>query len=121
MSNKTTIQYRQVGDYLIPNLIIPPEEARVTLGKWGMMHKSYLEKNKKALFSSLLIQGKLYQHCYEVENQARDMFDTFVEQMKEAEGVTQQLKEDNQMEWVCRMQSIEARARELICYELIFN
>ena len=66
MSNKT--QYRRVGDYLIPNLIIPPEEASITLGRWGMMHKSYLEKHKQVLFNSLLMQGKLYQHCAEVES-----------------------------------------------------
>ncbi len=67
MSNTNTIQYRQVGDHLIPNLILPPEEARVTLGKWGMMHKSYLEKHKTVLFNSLFMQGKLYQHCFEVK------------------------------------------------------
>ena len=106
MSNKNSISYRQVGDYLIPNLIIPPEEAKITLGKWGMMHKTYLEKHKKVFLSSLLIQAKLYQHCAEVEAQARDMFDTLVEQMKEAEGVTEQLKEENQLEWVCRMGTI---------------
>lgn len=89
MSNKNKIQYRQVGYYLIPNLIIPPEEAKITLGKWGMMYKSYLEKHKRVLFSSLLSQGKLYQHCAEIENQARVMFDTLIEQMKEAEGVSQ--------------------------------
>ena len=119
MSNK--IQYRQVGDYLIPNLMLPPEEVNVTLGKWGMMHKDYLEKHKKVFFSTLLIQGKLYQHCAEVEAQARDMFDTLIEQMKEAEGVTEQLKEDNQLEWVCRMGNIEQRAREVVCAELIYN
>ena len=119
MSKK--IQYRRVGDYLIPNLIIPPEEANVTLGKWGMMHKTYLEKHKKVLFSLLLGQGELYQHCAEVENQARDMFDTLVEQMKESEGVTEQLKEENQMEWVCRMQNIEARVREVVTTELIYT
>ena len=119
MSN--TIQYRQVGDYLIPNLILTPEEINITLGKWGMMHKSYLEKHKKVFFSSLLIQGKLYQHCAEVEAQARDMFDVLIEQMKEAEGVTEQLKEENQLEWVCRMGNIEQRAREVVCAELIYN
>ena len=119
MSNK--IQYRRVGDYLIPNLIIPPEEAKVSLGKWGMMHKNYLEKHKKVFFSLLLSQGKLYQHCAEVENQARDMFDTLVEQMKESEGVTEQLKEGNQMEWVYRMQNIEARASEVVTTELIYT
>ena len=120
MSNKNTISYRQVGDYLIPNLVLPQEEASITLGKWGMMHKTYLEKHKKVFFSLLLSQGKLYQHCAEVENQARDMFDTLVEQMKESEGVTEQLKEENQMEWVCRMQNIEARAREIVATELIY-
>ena len=72
------IIYHQVGDYLIPNLILPPEEVNITLGKWGMMHKSYLEKHKKVIFSTLLIQGKLYQHCAEIETQAREMFDTLV-------------------------------------------
>ena len=115
MANKTTIQYRQVGDYLIPNIALPPEEASVTLGKWGMMHKTYLEKHKKVFFNTLLMQGKLYQHCAEVETQAQDMFDSLVEQMKATEGVTEQLKEESQLEWVCRMSNIESRAREIIC------
>jgi len=121
MSNKGTVQYHQVGDYLIPNLILPPEEANITLGKWGMMYKDYLEKHKIELFNSLLIKGKLYKHIAEVENQTRDIYNTIVEQMKEAEGVTEQLKEKNQMEWVQRMGNIQARAREIVCKELIFN
>ena len=121
MSNKNTIQYRQVGDYLIPNLTLPPEETSVTLGKWGMMHKDYLEKHNRVYFNLLLTQGKLYQHCADIENQARDMFDTLVEQMKKAEAVTEQLKEENQFEWICCMQNIEARAREIVCNEIIFN
>lgn len=120
MSNKSTIQYRHVGDFLIPNLIIPPEEAAVTLGKWGMMHKNYLEKHKKVIFSLLLGQGKLYQHCAEVEKQTRDMFDTLVEQMKQTESVTEQLKEDNQMEWVRKMGNIQQRAEEIVINELIY-
>lgn len=115
------ITYRQVNDYMIPNLIIPPEEANITLGKWGMMHKDYLEKYKKVLFNSLLIQGKLYQHCAEIENQAQQMFDTIVEQLKQAEGVTEQLKEENQMEWVRRMNSIQVAARETVVNELIYS
>lgn len=120
MKNNTNIQYRQVGDYIIPNLTLPPEEATITLGKWGMLHKDYLLKNKKVLFTTLLTQGKLYQHCAEVEKLAREMFDTLVEQMKEAEGVTERLKEENQMEWICRMQNIETRAREIVNNELIY-
>ena len=115
------ITYRQVGDYLIPNLKLPPEETRVTLGKWGMMYKSYLEKHKKVLFSSLLGQGKLYQHCAEIEKQANEMYDLLIEQMKEAEGVTEQLKEQDQLEWVQRMENIQQRAREIVNNELIYT
>ena len=121
MSNKNSISYRRVGDYNIPNLALPPEEANIKLGKWGMLHKDYLEKHNRVFFNLLLTQGKLYQHCAKIENQARDMFDTLVKQMKEAEGVTEQLKEDNQLEWICRVQNIEARAREVVTTELIYK
>ena len=82
MSNKNSIIYRRVGDYNIPNLILSPEEANIRLGKWGMMHKDYLLKHKKVLFTTLLTQGKLYQHCAEIEKQAKTMFDALVEQIK---------------------------------------
>ena len=113
--------YRQVGDFRIPNLTLSPEEANINLGKWGMLHKDYLQKHKKVLFATLLTQGKLYQHCAEVENQAQQMFDTLIEQMKEVEGVTEQLKEENQMEWLFRVQNIEARAREIVCKDIIYT
>jgi len=94
MSNKKSIIYRRIGDYNIPNLILPSEEVSIRLGKWGMMHKDYLFKHKKVVFMTLLTQGKLYQHCAE---------------------------EENQLEWVCGMQNIEARAREIVNNEIIFN
>ena len=121
MSNKNSISYRRVGDFNIPNLTIQPEEANIALGKWGMMYKDYLEKHNRVFFNLLLTQGKLYQHCAEIEKQARDMYDALIEQMKEAEGVTEQLKEENQLEWVCRMQNVEARAREVVTTELIYT
>lgn len=74
MSNKNSISCRQVGDYNIPNLTLSAEEANIRLCKWGMLHNDYLKKHKRVLFNLLLIQGKLYQHCAEVENQARNMF-----------------------------------------------
>ena len=120
MSNKNSISYRNVGDYLIPNLALPPKEVNITLGKWGMLHKDYLLKNKRVLFTTLLTQGKLYQLCAEVEKQSQDMFVALVEQIKEAEGVTEQMKEENQMEWICRVQNIEARIREFVIAKLIF-
>ena len=122
MPNKNSISYRNVGDYLIPNLVLPPEETSVRLGKWGMLHKDYLLKNKKAFFTTLITQGKLYQHCAEVENQARDMFDTLVEQMKDAEGVNEQQKEENQLEWVQKMSNIQQQASRFMkqCSILFF-
>ncbi len=121
MKNNANIQYRQVGDYNIPNLILLPEEANIRLGKWGMLHKDYLEKHNRALFNLLLTQGKLYQHCAEIENQARQMFNTLVEQMKEAEDVTEKLKEENQMEWVCHVQNIEAKAMEIVINAIVYR
>ena len=114
------ITCRQVADYMIPNLILPPEETAIRLGKWGMLHKDYLLKYKKVLFTTLLAEGKLYQHCAEIENQARAMFDTLVEQMKETEGVTEQLKEENQIEWIARMNNIRSRATEIITENIIY-
>lgn len=115
------ITYREVNGYLIPNLKLPPEEANIRLGKWGMMYKSHLEKHRSAVFNSLLIKGKLYQHCAEVEKQAQDMFDMLVEQMKEVEGVTEDLKEHNQWEWVQRMGNIQQRAKEIVSDNLIYT
>ena len=120
MSKNNSITYRQVGDYMIPNLVLPPEEACIKLGKWGMLHKEYLKIHKSVIFSTLLTQGKLYQHCADIEIQAQQMFDTLVEQLKQKENITEQLKEENQLEWVCRVQNIEARVVEIINKELIY-
>lgn len=115
------ITYRQVADYMIPNLTLPPEETTIRLGKWGMLHKAYLLNHNKVLFATLLTQGKLYQHCAEVEKQAQQMFDTIVEQMKETEGVTEQHKEQNQLEWLRRMNSIHHYATEIVTKDLIYT
>ena len=111
--------YRQVGDFNIPNLILSPEEANITLGKWGLLYKDYLLKNKKVFFTILLVEGKLYQHCAEMENQSRSMFDTLVEQMKEVEGISENLKDSNQMEWVQKINNISNRVNEIIMKEII--
>ena len=115
------ITYRQVGDYQLPNLTLSPEEANIRLGKWGMLHKDYLIKHKKVVFTTLFAEGKLWQHLADIDSQAQKMFDTLVKQMKVAEGVTEQLKEESQMEWVCRMNNIHNRALEMVNTELIFN
>ncbi len=114
------ITYRQVGDYQTPNLALPPEESSIRLGKWGMLHKDYLQKHNPVLFATLLTQGNLYQHCAEIDTQAQQMFNTLVEQMTKTENITEQLKEQNQLEWVQRMNSIQNIATEIVCKELIY-
>lgn len=115
------ITYRRVGDYNIPNLALPPEERNISLGKWGMIYKDYLLNNKKVIFSALLAEGKLYQHCAEVEKQANEMFAILVEQMKEAEGITELLKEENQMEWVQKTNLINISARGIVENEIFYR
>ena len=115
------ITYRQVNDYMIPNLTLPPEESAVRLGKWSMLHKDYLQKHNPVFFSTLLTQGKIYQRCAQIDTQAQQMFDTLVEQIKNSEGVTEQMKDENQMEWVYCVQSIEARVRDIVYSELIYG
>lgn len=117
MSNK--IQYRLVDDCLISHLILSPEKANITLGKWGMLHKDYLAKHKKVVFTILLSQGKLWQYLADVDTQAQEMFDMLVEQLKEAESITEQFKEVNQMEWIRKMNNIQNRATEKIETDLI--
>ena len=84
------ITYRQVNDYMIPNLTLPPEESAIRLGKWGMLHKDYLQKRKIVPFATLLTQGNLYQHCAEIDTQAQQMFNTLVDQMMKTEGVSEE-------------------------------
>ena len=115
------ITYRRVGDYNIPNLALPPEEAKVHLGKWGMMHKDYMLKHKKATVAIMTSEGRFWQHLADFDKQAVEMYDLLVEQMKVAEGVTEKMKAENQMEWVHKMSNIEARAREIVCEEVLHN
>lgn len=114
------ITYRQVNGYLIPNLTLPPEESGIRLGKWGLMHKDYLLNHKKILFATLFSQGKLWQYLAEIDIQAQQMFDMLVEQMKAAEGVTEEFKNESQLERVQRMNNINQRAIENVTQKLIY-
>ena len=111
--------YRTVGDYKIPNITLPAEASR-PLGVWGLKRKDYLMKHKRVQFNIMLMNGTLWTHLAEVDEQATDMFSRVVEQMKVNEGVTEQLKADDQMDWVSRMNNIESRAREIVNNDLIY-
>ena len=110
--------YRMVGDYRIANITLPAEAIK-QLGVWGLKRKDYLMNHKRVQFDIMLMTGTLWTHLAEVDEQASDMFFRLVEQMKVNEGITEQLKEENQMEWVARMNNIETRAREIVNSELI--
>ena len=114
------VTYRMVGNYRIPNITLPAE-ARTPLGIWGLKRKDFLMKHKRVQFNIMLMNGTLWNHLTEVDEQATDMFSRLVEQMKVNEGITEQLKADNQMEWVTRTNNIEARVREIVNHELIFT
>ena len=117
---RTGIKYELIGDYyFIEGDDEEPEDNR-PIGRWGRMHEDYLKKNKRHVFDSMLISGKLHSYLADIDEQAREMFDTLIEQMKYAEGVTEQLKEQNQLEWVQRMENIQQRAREIVNTELIY-
>lgn len=112
--------YTQVGDYFLPDLILPEEEIK-PIGVWGQRHKHYLKEYKRATYTTLLTSGKLNSYLTDIDKQAEEMFSQLVEQMAEREGVTEQLKADNQFEWVQRMNNIRSMAMEIVNTDLIYN
>ena len=111
--------YTQVGDYMLPNLTIPEEEQK-PIGIWGQRHARYLKQHHKILYYNLLTSGKLNAHLAEIDRQAEEMFLRLVKQMAEREGVTEQLKAENQTEWVRRMNSIRSGVAEIVYTDLIY-
>lgn len=107
------------GDYLIPNLI-PDPEPEGELRKFGRMRKSYLENHRRGIYSGLLLSGKLKEHLLMIQEQAEERFDLLVEQMAKQEGVTEQLKVQDQMLWMQKMNNIRARAEEIVREEIIY-
>ena len=110
--------YTQVGDYYLPDLKLPETETQ-SIGIWGQRHKRYLKEHKRLFYSNLLTSGKLNSYLADIDRQAEEMFSRLVKQMAECEGVTEQLKAENQLEWVGKMNNIRSRAVEIIDVELI--
>ena len=112
--------YTRVGNYLLPNLTLSEEEQK-PIGIWGQRHARYLKQNHKVLYCNLLTSGKLNGYLADIDEQAEDMFFRLVKQMAEREGVTEQLKAKNQMEWVGKMNNILNSAFEVINAKLIYS
>ena len=112
--------YVRQGDYFLPCLSLPAEKENKPIGVWGQRHLRYLKHHCKVLYTNLLTSGKLNSYLADIDEQAEDMFLWLVEQMAKREGVTEQLKAENQMEWVGRMNNIRSRALEVVNADLIY-
>lgn len=111
--------YRQVGDYFIPNLVLPDEQQK-PIGIWGQHHRRYLKQNHRIQYMNLLTSGKLNSYLADIGQQAEEMFSRLVKQMAENQGITEQLKATDQMAWVGKMNNIRNVATEITNQELIF-
>lgn len=111
--------YELQGDYYIPGLKMPEEEEH-SIGIWGQRHLRYIKQHQKILYLNLLTSGKLCGYLADIDRQVEDMFFRLVKQMAHREGVTEQLKAENQMEWVGRMNNIRNRVTEIVNGELIY-
>ena len=112
--------YELRGDYYTPCLELPAEKEERSIGVWGQRHLRYIREHKKALYTSLLTNGKLQSYFADVEEQAQELFDRLMEQRAKREGITETLKSDNQMEWVKRMNALRTAVTETVNAEVIF-
>ena len=112
--------YTMQGDYCLPDLTLPPKEKR-PIGVWAQRRRQYLKQHHKILYYNLLTSGKLYCHLADVEEEAQTLFLRLVKEYAEREGVTEQLKAKNPIEWVCRMNNIRERVNEVVNAEMIFT
>ncbi len=118
MNTVNTIAYHQEGNYLLPDLV-PPAAPRI--GVWGMRRREFLRKHHDGLYTGLLLSGKLNAHLEEIDRSANEMFELLMMQYAEREGVTEELKAQDQMEWVRRMNGIHARVTEIVNHVLIYT
>ena len=119
VSRENGLVYLQVGDYFIPDLKLPQENR--SIGKYGRMHRDYLQEHNPIRFDVLVMEGKLWTYLADLNEQAQNRLQMIIMQMQEAESVNDELKEKNQMAWVQAMNSIHNRAEELVLHELVYG
>ncbi len=113
-------RYEKQGGYLIPCLTLPTEKETV-IGIWGQRHLRYLKEYRRVTYTNLLTSGRLNAYLADIDRQAQERFETLIEQMKQAQGITEQLKAENALEWVQRMNNVKACAREIVEREIIYT
>ena len=112
--------YTKQGDYCLPNLYLQPDEER-PIGVWGQRRLRYLNQHHKVLYYNLLTSGKLHSHLVDIDEEAQELFLRLEKEYAENENVTEQLKEENPIEWIRRMNNIKMRVREMVNSEVIFG
>ena len=113
------ISYTLVGDYYISNIALPEENR--SIGRWGRLHRDYLEQHHPIRFNDLVLSGQLWTYLADLNEQAQERLSLMIDQMKASEGVTEGLKAADQMAWVGAMNSIRNRAEEIILHEMIYG
>ena len=112
--------YREENGYLIPDLRLPDEEEK-PIGIWGQRHLDYLKQYRRVTYTNLLTSGRLNAYLVDVDRQAQERFERLIEGMKQAQGITERLKEENALEWTGRLNNIRACAREIVNEEIIYT
>lgn len=113
------ITYTKVGDVYLPNLTVT--DTNYHIGKWGKLRKNYLKNYRRTAYLSLIMEGKLNSHLHDVDVRASEMYDDLIERFKESEGITEQLKADDQMAWVQAMNNISNCAREIVLNRIVYK
>ena len=112
--------YELQGDYYIPCLELPAEKEERHIGVWGQRHLRYIREHKKVFYTNLLTSGRLNAYLADIDRQAQERFERLIEGMKQAQGITEQLKAENALEWTGCLNNIRACAREIVEKEIIF-
>ena len=115
------LSYTQIGDYLYPNLYLPETEEDIPMGKYGMLHKTYLKKHKPMLYDRLLLVGKLDGYLMDIDRRATEMVDQLTQQLAQQNGGDEEMKADNQMAWVQAMNNFKASAEEVVLQQLVYS
>ena len=116
---KISGEFERQGDYLIPCLALPPEEEQ-PIGLFGRQHLDYLKQYRKVTYTNLLTSGRINTYLADIDRQAQERFERLIEGMKQAQGITERLKEENALEWVQHLNNVRACAREIVNEEIIY-
>lgn len=113
-------KYERQGNYLIPCIALPAEEEQ-PIGIWGQRHLDYLKQYRRVTYTNLLTSGRLNTYLADIDRQAQESFERLIEGMKQSQGITEQLKEENALEWIGRLNNIRAYAREIVYSEIVYS